>query len=67
MTLSELVVDGGVLLSFVLLAVLRAMWPTRPERCVLCFKERQDQECAPACLRTCRLNPPLLMPSRGTA
>jgi hypothetical protein len=31
------------------------MWPTRPPRCVLCFKERQDEQCTPVCLRTCRV------------
>ncbi len=55
MTLSELVVDGGFVLSFALLTLLGLMWPTRPPRCVLCLKERQDEQCTPVCLRTCRV------------
>ena len=55
MTLYELVIDGGFVLSFVLITLLGLMWPTRPPRCVLCLKERQDEQCTPVCLRTCRV------------
>jgi hypothetical protein len=55
MTLYELIVGSGVLLSSILLGVLAAYWPFQRKDHVLCFKQTADEECSPRCLKDCHL------------
>jgi hypothetical protein len=41
--------------STALLAVLASFWPVAKKDLVICFKARIDEECTPACQRTCHL------------
>lgn len=43
MTLYELVFDGGIVLSFVLLTILGLMWPSRHPRFVISFADRPEE------------------------
>ena len=55
MTLYELVVAGGVVLSPLLLGVLAAYWPFERKVRVICLKQQMDEECTPRCLKDCHL------------
>ena len=55
MTLHDLIAVGGTAMSFALLAVLAALWPHARKDQVICLKTQIDEECTPACQRTCQL------------
>lgn len=55
MTLYELIVGSGVVVSSMLFGVLAAYWPFERKDHVLCFKQMPDEECSPSCLKDCDL------------
>jgi hypothetical protein len=54
-TLHDVIVCGGLVVSTSLLAVLASFWPVAKKDLVICFKAQIDEECTPACQRTCHL------------
>ncbi|HET6440335.1 MAG TPA: hypothetical protein VFG59_19885 [Anaeromyxobacter sp.] len=57
MTLYELVVAGGIVLSLGLMAILVALGPVRHAHPMLCLRARPDADCPQECLRSCPLVP----------
>lgn len=52
MTLSELVVGGGVVSSLALVPVLSSLWPTRRHRCVFTMSTRSSTAYGSALVRS---------------
>lgn len=62
MTLVQILVGGGVVLSVVAMLVLASYWPTGRRR-ALCLRTQVEEDCTSPCLRHCHL---VVMGSRAS-